>query len=117
MVKVKKLYEKRWKEYRDLRLKALKSDSIAFGSSYEEEAIMTEDEWKSSVRPGANGKAKLLIITLGYGQLLARSNKIIPGPVIIRIGNAGFIEHILVVEEQECVAAVDGGDVLAIPLK
>ena len=36
MIEVRKLDEERWGEYRDLRLGALKSDAIAFASSYEE---------------------------------------------------------------------------------
>jgi ribosomal protein S18 acetylase RimI-like enzyme len=50
MVEINKLDEIRWRDFRDLRLDALISDPIAFGSSYEEEAIMTEDEWKRRIK-------------------------------------------------------------------
>ena len=46
MIEVKKLPPDRWKDYRDLRLTALRSDPLAFGSSYAEEKNLTEDEWK-----------------------------------------------------------------------
>ena len=46
---VKKIDADRWMEYRDLRLESLKSDPAAFGSSYEEEKDMTEDEWKRRI--------------------------------------------------------------------
>ena len=46
MIEVKKLPPDRWKDYQNLRLEALKSDPIAFGSSYEEEKELTEDEWR-----------------------------------------------------------------------
>lgn len=46
MITIKKLGEERWAEYRELRLEGLKSDSIAFGSAYEEENEMSEEDWK-----------------------------------------------------------------------
>ena len=46
MIEVKKLPTKRWKDYRNLRLEALKKDATAFGSSYEEEKKLLESEWK-----------------------------------------------------------------------
>ena len=49
MIEVKKLPPDRWKDYRDLRLEALKSDPLAFGSSYEEEKDLAEDEWKKRI--------------------------------------------------------------------
>ena len=45
-VEVKNLSPDRWKDYRDLRLEALKSDPTAFGTSYEEEVTLTEDTWQ-----------------------------------------------------------------------
>ena len=46
MIEVKRLSPDRWGEYRDLRLEALQSDPVAFGSSYAEEKALTEDEWR-----------------------------------------------------------------------
>lgn len=46
MVKVQYIKEDRWREHKKLRLEALKSDPIAFGSSYGEENKLTDDEWK-----------------------------------------------------------------------
>jgi ribosomal protein S18 acetylase RimI-like enzyme len=46
MVTIQQLSEHRWPEYRALRLEALKQDPIAFGSSFEEEAQFSQDEWK-----------------------------------------------------------------------
>jgi ribosomal protein S18 acetylase RimI-like enzyme len=39
----------RWKDCRELRLEALKNDPLAFGSSYEEEKSISEDEWKTRI--------------------------------------------------------------------
>jgi ribosomal protein S18 acetylase RimI-like enzyme len=38
-----------WQKYRDIRLLALKSDSHAFGSSYEEEINLTETDWRNRI--------------------------------------------------------------------
>lgn len=46
MIEIKKLPASRWKDYRDLRLEALRSDPPAFGSSYDEEELLAEVKWK-----------------------------------------------------------------------
>ncbi len=46
MIKIQPLPESRWEECRDLRLEGLKEEPLAFGSSYEEEEILTEQEWR-----------------------------------------------------------------------
>ena len=46
MLEIRKLPADRWRDYRDLRLEALKSDPPAFGSSPEEEEGIAEDEWR-----------------------------------------------------------------------
>lgn len=45
-MKVARLPEERWQEAKDLRLRALRSDPIAFGSAYEEEEKLPEAEWR-----------------------------------------------------------------------
>ena len=35
-----------WKDYRKIRLEALKNDPVYFGSSYEEEVQLSEKQWK-----------------------------------------------------------------------
>jgi len=49
-IKIKKLNKNRWKDYRDLRLEALKKEQIAFGSSYNEEKNISEEEWKKRIK-------------------------------------------------------------------
>jgi len=46
MIEVKTLAPERWREAKELRLQALKTDPIAFGSSYEEEVNLTVAEWQ-----------------------------------------------------------------------
>ncbi|MFX0132917.1 MAG: GNAT family N-acetyltransferase [Candidatus Hodarchaeota archaeon] len=78
MFEVKKLSSERWKEYRDLRLEALKSDPIAFSSSYEEEKNITEDEWKKRIN----------------NALLAFSNDKLVGIIVYIINNKNKTKHI-----------------------
>ena len=50
MIIIKKLLADRWEDYRDLRLEALKQDPNAFGSSYEEEVILSKDVWEKRIK-------------------------------------------------------------------
>lgn len=50
MVEIKKLSADRWKDFRDLRLDALKSDPTAYGSSFEEEENLAETEWRRRIQ-------------------------------------------------------------------
>ncbi len=49
MIEIKKLPISRWKDYKALRLEALKSEPAAFGSSYSEEKNLGVGEWKRRV--------------------------------------------------------------------
>lgn len=50
MVKIRKLPADKWREYRDLRLEALKSDPSAFDDSFEEAEAFTEEKWRSRIK-------------------------------------------------------------------
>ncbi|OLS14260.1 MAG: acetyltransferase [Promethearchaeota archaeon CR_4] len=50
MIKITQLQTERWKEHSELRLGALESDPIAFGSSVEEEKDLSEEEWKKRMK-------------------------------------------------------------------
>ena len=50
LIEVKKLPADRWRDCRDLRLEALKNDPMAFGSSYEEEESLSENEWRIRIK-------------------------------------------------------------------
>ena len=49
MVAVAELPEDRWQDYKDLRLEALQREPTAFGSSYEEERDLPEEEWRRRI--------------------------------------------------------------------
>ena len=50
VIEARRITEDQWPAYRELRLDALRQDPTAFGSSYEEEAQLNEEEWKKRTR-------------------------------------------------------------------
>ena len=50
MIEIRRLPGNRWKDYRKIRLEALKKDPEAFSSSYEEEKLLTEEEWRRRIK-------------------------------------------------------------------
>jgi RimJ/RimL family protein N-acetyltransferase len=49
VITVEKPNEDRWQDYRALRLEALRSDPLAFASSFEEEQLIPELEWRRRI--------------------------------------------------------------------
>jgi len=49
LIRITRLSQDRWRDHRDLRLRALKAVSSAFGSSYEEEVKHPEEVWRSRI--------------------------------------------------------------------
>lgn len=70
----------RWKEYREIRLRSLQEEPLAYTKSYEEEATMTDEEWqtrlKTSVFVFAESKNKLIGMMTGYRNMLKKNNHI-----------------------------------------
>jgi len=50
LIRIIRLPEGRWREYRELRLEALKTEPSAFGSSIEEESKFAEDVWRKRIK-------------------------------------------------------------------
>jgi ribosomal protein S18 acetylase RimI-like enzyme len=50
LIEIRKLPADRWKDYKDLRLEALRNDPSAFSSSSEEEAVLTDEEWRRRIQ-------------------------------------------------------------------
>jgi ribosomal protein S18 acetylase RimI-like enzyme len=50
LVEIRKLPPDRWREYRDLRLEALKREPSAYGSSIEETKKLAEKEWRKRIK-------------------------------------------------------------------
>lgn len=62
----------RWPEYRELRLRALKTDPQAFGQSYEEAVTHPEERWRQRLIDAAEGKSWLVFAERG-GRLIGMS--------------------------------------------
>jgi ribosomal protein S18 acetylase RimI-like enzyme len=53
-----------WKEYKELRLAALKNEPQAFGSSYERESAYPDEEWQERLKEAAEGKRHIFFARL-----------------------------------------------------
>ena len=51
---IKQLTENDWREFSQVRLKALQTDPRVFGSNYEKESQMTEADWRSRLQAKDN---------------------------------------------------------------
>ncbi len=58
-ISIRQINEKDWREFREIRLKALKADPTVFGSSYEREVNKSKQDWKDWV--GEKGQAIFFI--------------------------------------------------------
>lgn len=50
MIEVRRLPGRRWRDYRSIRLEALRTTPEAFGSSYEEEVKFPEAKWRERIK-------------------------------------------------------------------
>ena len=55
-MKIRRLVPTDWPAFRDLRLRALKADPLAFGSNFRREDAYLPERWRSWVEKGARGK-------------------------------------------------------------
>jgi ribosomal protein S18 acetylase RimI-like enzyme len=62
----------RWREYRELRLRALKTDPQAFGQSYAEAVTHPEERWRQRLKDAAEGKS-CLVFAEQEGRLIGMS--------------------------------------------
>lgn len=53
-MEIYKLTSNDWKKFKELRLDALKNDSAAFGSSFEEKVNQSDEEWKNVLQKPAS---------------------------------------------------------------
>jgi ribosomal protein S18 acetylase RimI-like enzyme len=59
---IRRIRVEEWQAHRALRLKALATDRIAFGSSFERETRLTDDEWREMTEKGANSRSSCLSV-------------------------------------------------------
>ncbi len=58
-IAVRPIHENEWAEYRELRLRALSSDPLAFGSTLQREQAFTPEMWKERISRGRSSLASL----------------------------------------------------------
>jgi ribosomal protein S18 acetylase RimI-like enzyme len=49
LVRIRRVEPEEWKAYRDLRLEALRTDPLAFGSTLEREQGFSEEQWRDRI--------------------------------------------------------------------
>ena len=49
-ISIRQLGEDAWRQFSQIRLKALQTDPLVFGSNYESESKFTEDDWRSRLQ-------------------------------------------------------------------
>ena len=59
-ISIRQLLEKDWREFSRIRLKALKTDPLVFGSNYEKESQFTEADWKSRLQKSVDSAIFML---------------------------------------------------------
>jgi len=69
---ITRLPVERWREYRELRLRALKTDPQAFGQSWEEAVKHPEERWRERLIDAAQGKS-WLVFAERDGELIGMS--------------------------------------------
>jgi GNAT superfamily N-acetyltransferase len=57
-----------WRLLRDLRLRALQTDPLSFGATYEREARFSDEDWKEWARGDSVGDATATFIATSTGQ-------------------------------------------------
>lgn len=60
--KIRRIRENEWRELRDLRLRALKTDHLPFGSTYEETKLRPETFWQELAQKGAAGEKTVVFV-------------------------------------------------------
>jgi ribosomal protein S18 acetylase RimI-like enzyme len=69
---ITRLPVERWPEYRELRLRALRTDPQAFGQSYAEAVIYPEERWRQRLADAADGES-WLVFAEHEGRLIGMS--------------------------------------------
>jgi|HubBroStandDraft_1064217.scaffolds.fasta_scaffold02017_12 ribosomal protein S18 acetylase RimI-like enzyme len=78
---IRRLREPEWPAFRRLRLDALRTDALAFGSTYAREDAYPEEKWQSWARDGAQGdQSPTFVIDAGSGNLVGMAGMFQRGP-------------------------------------
>jgi GNAT superfamily N-acetyltransferase len=70
-LQIRRLREAEWPEFRRLRLDALRSDPLAFGSTQAREEAYPEERWQSWAKDGAQSdQSPTFVVDAGSGDLV-----------------------------------------------
>jgi ribosomal protein S18 acetylase RimI-like enzyme len=69
-VKIRRVVETEWKSFRDLRLRALKADPLAFGSNFRRENAYPPSRWRKWAEKGALGDESATFVAEGPARRL-----------------------------------------------
>lgn len=96
--KIIKLPADRWREFKELRLESLKSDPLAFGETYEQEAVQPDSYWINFLKR-ANGakRSSIVLVAEHRGKIIGRGIVFLGIPE--RVNHVGRIRGMYVREE------------------
>jgi len=84
---IRSLTSEDWKEFRDLRLKALEENPIAYGIAVTDESVRSDEDWKAICQDAHNGKGKWYFIAEYKGRLV--------GIVGAQEQNGSYMSHLV----------------------
>jgi L-amino acid N-acyltransferase YncA len=84
---IRSLTSEDWKKFRDLRLKALEENPIAYGIAVTDESVRSDEDWKAICQDAYNGKGKWYFIAEYKGRLV--------GIVGAQEQNGSYMRHLV----------------------
>lgn len=69
-MKIIKLPPDRWKDYKNLRLNAVQENPEAFGQTYDELSLRSDDDWKMQLERSADGLKRWVVFAESNGELV-----------------------------------------------
>lgn len=69
-LRIIKLTFDKWEDYKNLRLKALKENPEAFGQTYKEVLLRTDEQWKTLLKSSLDGRKRWVLFARLNGKLV-----------------------------------------------
>jgi len=69
MICVRPIHPEEWREYRDLRLEALRDSPDAFASTWESEASRTDEAWTSRIAAAVSSRVNRVLVAHDYARM------------------------------------------------
>ncbi|MBA3779488.1 MAG: GNAT family N-acetyltransferase [Chloroflexi bacterium] len=78
-VEVRPVRAAEWRELRSLRLQALQDSPRSFGSTYERERSLPEEDWRRLAATAAAGEEAVAIVAVGAGRFVRMARGVVTG--------------------------------------